>query len=94
MTKISFPEHIQSIGKGAFSGCASLTELHIPEGPKKLGELTFARCCALAELTLPGSVQNIEQNALPKNPDLTLHAPAGSYAEQYAKEHNIPFQAL
>lgn len=94
LTKISFPEHIQSIGKGAFSGCASLTELHIPEGPKKLGELTFARCCALAELTLPGSVQNIEQNALPKNPDLTLHAPAGSYAEQYAKENNISFQAL
>ena len=25
---------------------------------------------------------------------LTIHAPAGSCAEQYAKEHNIPFQPI
>jgi hypothetical protein len=25
--------------------------------------------------------------------NLVIHAPAGSYAEQYAKEHNIPFVA-
>ncbi len=24
---------------------------------------------------------------------LTIHAPAGSYAEQYAKENNIPYVA-
>ena len=26
-------------------------------------------------------------------PNLTIHAPAGSYAKTYAKEHNIPFVA-
>ena len=26
-------------------------------------------------------------------PNLTIHAPAGSYAEQYAKENHIPFVA-
>lgn len=28
------------------------------------------------------------------NRNLTIHAPAGSYAETYAKRNNIPFQAL
>jgi hypothetical protein len=36
---------------------------------------------------------NISYGALDYCPNLTIHAPAGSYAEAYAKENNIPFVA-
>ena len=33
----------------------------------------------------------ISKNAFKYCKNLTIHAPAGSHAEQYAKKHNIPF---
>ena len=43
---------------------------------------------------LPQSVKQIRDYAFAYCPKLTIHAPADSYAEQYAKENNIPFQEL
>ena len=43
---------------------------------------------------LPQSVKQIRDYAFAHCPKLTIHAPADSYAEQYAKENNIPFQEL
>ena len=33
------------------------------------------------------------KDSFEKCPNLTIHAPAGSYAEKYTKENNIPFAA-
>ena len=48
-------------------------------------------------LTLPGTVKHITASRIVSNityfGKLEIHAPAGSYAESYAKEHNIPFVA-
>ena len=43
------------------------------------------------KVTVPQSVHTIGTDAFAKCTKLTIHAPAGSYAEQYAKENNIPF---
>lgn len=43
------------IGKGAFSGCTSLTELMIPEGTY-VGTNAFSGCVGLKSLTLPEEV--------------------------------------
>lgn len=40
---------------------------------------------------IPDSVTSIGEGAFSACKELTIHAPAGSYAEQYAKENNIPF---
>ena len=46
---------------------------------------------------LPGSIASISRSAFvpygSTSRNLTIYAPAGSYAEQYAKENNIPFVA-
>lgn len=44
-------------------------------------------------VVLPESVVEIENNAYYYCKKLKIHVPAGSYAETYAKENNIPFVA-
>ena len=44
-------------------------------------------------MNIPESVIEIGEGAFAGCGSLTIHAPAGSYAEQYAKENNIPFVA-
>lgn len=45
------------------------------------------------DVTIPAGVTVIGYKAFADCPNLTLHAPSGSYAEQYAKENNIRFEA-
>jgi hypothetical protein len=50
----------------------------------------WSYCCE--HIVLPESVTEIEDDAL-KGIEM-VHAPAGSFVEQYAKLHNIPFKAV
>lgn len=65
----------------------------IMEGIKRIGESAFAGCVYMTDLCLPISVAKISPDAFDDCHKLTIHAPAGSYAETYAKENNIPFVA-
>ena len=42
-------------------------------------------------ITISDSVKKIDGGAFNGCNDFTIHAPAGSYAEQYAKDNNINF---
>ena len=61
----------------------------IPDGVTSIGGWAFFRN-GLADISIPASVTNIGEKAFDGCPKLTIHAPAGSCAEQYAKENNIP----
>ena len=65
----------------------------VPDGVKSIGVNAFSRCKRLTSVTIPDSVKSIDFGVFKGCPNLTIHAPAGSYAEQYAKEHDIPFVA-
>ena len=71
--------------------------LVIPEGVTALGDGALASCDNLESVTIPESVTAIGPRSFPSDITLknrfTIHSPAGSYAEQYAKESNIPFVA-
>jgi hypothetical protein len=51
----------------------------------------FSGCTGLASIALPKRVTEIGIDAFKDCTNLIIHAPAGSYAETYAKENNIPF---
>ncbi len=53
----------------------------------------FAGHSSLLLLALPASVTAISDDAFRGCPSLTMIAPAGSYAEAYARAHGIPFRA-
>ena len=65
----------------------------IEEGVMRIGANAFLGCVFMTDICLPGSVTEIGAEAFGDCHKLTIHAPAGSYAETYAKEHNIPFVA-
>ena len=92
--KIILPEGITEIRPAAFD-CAMNTEIFFPSTVKSLPKDLF---CAVENLTLhiPASVIEIADELEFDSGEpafKAIHAPAGSYAEQYAKEHSIPFVA-
>ena len=90
---VCIPEKAKSIGARAFDGCESLAEVILPDGATEIGSGAFYNCSSLKRVTIPESVRRIGKRAFDNCPNLTIHAPAGSVAEKYAKEDNIPFIA-
>lgn len=92
--KIIIPDGIKEIHTGAFECCEN-TEVFFPNTVTALPEGCFI---AIENVTLHISA-SVTQIADELEWDSgtpafkAIHAPAGSYAEQYAKEHNIPFVA-
>lgn len=91
---LELPHSLRYIGFGAFANCIRLTKVEIPDGLEIVETTAFSGCTSLTRVTIPASVTQIGDRAFQDCPKLTIHAPAGSCAEQYAKDHNIPFQAL
>ena len=90
---VIIPKGIVNIGDSSFSGCLNLTSITLPRGIRKIGFWAFLHCENLEYVYIPKSVRMIESSAFSNCFKLVIHAPAGSYAEQYAKENNIPFVA-
>ena len=94
LTSVTIPEGVTEIGDDAFSGCTGLTSVTIPKSVTKIGDFAFSGCTGLTSVTIPEGVTEIERSAFDGCKKLTIHAPAGSAAEQYAKKYKIPFEAI
>lgn len=79
---------------GAFMNCVNLRQVVLNNGLEYIGSYCFSGCDSLKEIEIPSSVTFIHNTAFFNcAEDLTIIGEAGSYAEQYAKENNINFQA-
>lgn len=93
LVNISIPDSVLEIGDLAFARCTSLTSITCPDSITEIGDYAFEGCISLESITISNSVTRISFCAFECCDNLTIHAPTGSYAEQYAKENNIPFVA-
>ena len=57
--KYVIPDTVTSIGSGAFSRSANLTDLAIPNSVTSIGNDAFYNCTRLTNMTMPNSVTNI-----------------------------------
>lgn len=89
LTKITLPNSVRIIGKGAFWDCEALESVNIPEGVEVIRENTFAECRSLERLVIPRNVKSIERRAFHSCVKLTVIAERGSYAEDYCVKSNI-----
>lgn len=92
LTSITIPNSVMSMGDEAFADCDSLTSVTIGNGVTSIGDYAFINCSNLANIIVPESVKSIGKSAFKGLPHIIV--PRGSYAEQYAKEKNIPVKYL
>ena len=90
---VELPASIEKIGGGAFFQCSKLSDIVLPERLTEICGGAFYNCVGLRDLVIPTNVTKIGTNAFRDCYNLIIHAPAGSCAETYAKENNIPFVA-
>lgn len=95
LESIEIPKSIEDLGIYTFTA-SGLKEVKIPESDTltKIDNYVFYQCPKLTDVYLPSTVKDINDNSFAdcKNP-VKIHAPAGSYAETYAKTNKLEFVA-
>jgi len=91
LTNLTIGDSVTSIGNDAFEWCSGLTSVIIPNSVTSIGDGAFAWCSSLTSVTIPNSVTSIDDDAFEWCKKVTLSVEQGSYAEQYAKDNDIPY---
>jgi hypothetical protein len=91
VTKLILPITVKKIREYDVEKCIHLKEAVLP-GTTEIGDNAFADCRNLKELWVSHKLKIIAANAFPRGVKPTIHAPAGSYAEDYAKKMKTPFR--
>lgn len=82
---------VTELNKWLFDGCTLLADVTIPEDLTTIKYRAFGDCISLEKLEIPASVTSIDDTAFDGCTNLTLYVTRGSYAEEYAKDHEIPY---
>ncbi len=93
LKKIVLGRGISTIPMELFESSTALCEVVLPDTLQSIESCAFWHCDSMTALKIPESVKFIDRSAFSAS-NITIHAPAKSYAEQYAKENNIPFEAI
>ncbi len=87
-------ESIRSIYRKAFYGCDNLEEVTLNQEMEYIQTKAFAYCTSLHTVYVPSSVKEIADDAFIGCGQVSFTGVPGTYAEKYANEHGIPFQAV
>ncbi len=82
------------IGFGAFENNSVVTDVELSSIVTKIYNKAFANCTNLSKIIIPQSVASIGDNAFEGCDKLTIWCYAGSYAEAYAINHDIPVKYI
>lgn len=89
--KIEIPDSVEKIGYGAFYNCIELEEVTLPNNLKEIEDCAFLFCMNLRKINIPKSVVYIGEETFVGCPYYSFCCEKDSYAEQYAKENEIPY---
>lgn len=93
VTRLILPKTVKKLSTTSLGKCMHLKELVIP-GVTEIGAETFAGCKKLRDLWVSNKLKTIASNIFPSGMKLTIHAPKGSFAEQYAKQKKYLFEEI
>lgn len=86
---LRLPSDLVQVMDNAFAG-AAFECVVTSNNLEKIGKEAFADCADMQIIRLESSVQEIAEDAFKNCSALTIHAPEGSYAIEWAKEHEVP----
>ena len=89
--KVEFEEGTTNIIGNLFCKVNTLKEIIFPESLISIGPHSFNGCSSLTKVTIPLNVNSIDTSSFQNCHSLTFQVISGSYAEKYAKTHNIEF---
>lgn len=84
LTQINIPQNLKEVQRGAFVGCAGLTEMTLPATVTRVQEEAFTACEGMTSLTIMNPDLAYESWGLEDLPNLTVYAPEGSAAAEWA----------
>lgn len=90
-TEFTVPEETKYIEMKAFCESQHLERVFLNLNITEIPRAAFCRCSNLKEVHVPRSVTEIGSFAFSKSPNVIIHCPIGSYAQQYAQKNDIPF---
>ena len=97
LKEITLPNTVKRIDEYAFFVCDSLAKVILPTSLQSMSAGVFDKCPNLEIIAIPKTISNIRADALfsgSLRPNkLTILAPIGSAAENYARQSGIPFAA-
>lgn len=95
--ELTIPGNVLTIGKQAFAANSVLKTVYIQDGVETIGSKAFQKCSALEEIHIPASVTSFGEDGSGKIVDsadgITIYAPSGSAAEEYANSKGFNFVA-
>ena len=94
LTAVTLPNTLTAIGNMAFLCCDALESVTIPSGVTKLGLNAFRNCTSLRAVRIVSETVKLTPSIFADCPLITIYAPEGSLAEQFAKKKHLPFQPL
>lgn len=92
LEKVKLGSGLMIIERSAFNGCSSLTDIKLPKSTREIGERAFYKCSALERIYIPDSVKAIGSEAFFGCENLIVCCEKNSFAEDYAKKHNIALE--
>ena len=93
LTNIKLSNNITVIKDGTFVNCGSIKNITIPDGVTRICNAFMGHGERLESIIIPESVTYIYEDLFLFFENLTIYGKSGSYAETYATEHHIPFEA-
>ena len=87
LNSVTLPDGIKCIHSGTFQHCSNLKEVIVPATLKSIDRIAFWHCYKLQEIVLTDNVNDIYEDAFDGCSELSIIAPVGSYAQNYADLH-------
>lgn len=97
LESISIPNGVTELELATFAYCRNLKNIELPYTLKSIGNIAFKGCDELYSLYIPESCEYIADNAFNFTPIGSglgrIYCIEGSYAEEYARSHDIRYTA-
>jgi hypothetical protein len=82
------------VGNILIDGYTCSGKVEIPDAVKTIADFAFSSNYQMTDIMIPSSVTSIGDESFNKYVNLVISGKDGSYAQKYAKEHNITFKVI